>query len=112
MIDEAHTAKADALKGILEKASTADFRFGFTGTLDGIEYNRLIIEGLCGPVYRAVKTKELMDAGRVSELLIRCMVLKYGDKIRKQVNGLKFNQDFFAGYSPEPALLNRQKFSL
>lgn len=91
--DEAHQCKAESIKGIFEKSISTKYRFGFTGTLDGLQYNKLIIEGLCGPVYKTVSTKELMDREIVSELKIKCMKLNYDKDICKTVSKLSFQEE-------------------
>ena len=83
IVDEAHTAKAESLKGIFEKSSETKYRFGLTGTLDDVEVNRLVIEGLTGKVHHVTTTKELMDKKIVSQLKINCAVLRYDNDIRK-----------------------------
>ena len=93
IVDEAHEAKADSLKGICQKAIHAPFRFGFTGTLDDLKYHRLIIEGLCGPVFRTTNTKHLMDNKIVSELNINCLVLKYNDEVRNNNKKFKYQDE-------------------
>ena len=48
--DEAHLFKAKSLTSILTKMDGCRYRFGFTGTLDGTQTHRLVLEGLFGPV--------------------------------------------------------------
>ena len=81
--DEAHGCKADQLVGILERAKNCVYRHGFTGTLDETECHRLVIEGLTGKAVVVSRTKDLMERGIVSELTIKCMVLKYSDQVRE-----------------------------
>ncbi len=75
--DEAHNFKADSLKRIMEQLYNCEYRIATTGTLDGTKTNQIVIEGLFGPIKQVVKTKELMDSGTISQLLIRNIVLKY-----------------------------------
>ena len=77
IVDECHTAKAKSLVSIISKMCDAKYRFGFTGTLDGIEVNKLVLEGLFGPSYKVTKTDELMRQGHLSQLDIQCIVLKH-----------------------------------
>jgi superfamily II DNA or RNA helicase len=84
--DEAHLFKAKSLTSILGKLDKCKYRFGFTGTLDGTETHKLVLEGLFGPVRNVITTKELMDQGHVSDLKIKAIVLKYRDEIRKAVS--------------------------
>jgi len=53
--DEAHLYKAKSLTSILNKCHNANFRVGLTGTLDGLQCNQLVLEGLFGPVERSTE---------------------------------------------------------
>jgi len=77
IVDECHTAKAKSLVSILSKMCDAKYRFGFTGTLDGIEVNKLVLEGLFGPSYKIIRTDELMKKGHVATLDINILLLKH-----------------------------------
>jgi superfamily II DNA or RNA helicase len=81
IVDETHQAKAKSLTNILEKMISTEYRFGTTGTLDGEQTNRLIIEGLLGPIFRIVTTSELMEDNVLSSLKIRALVLQHDDEI-------------------------------
>lgn len=107
IVDEAHGCKAEGLKGILEKATETKYRIGLTGTLDGLEFNRLVIEGLCGPVSVVAKTNDLVKRKIVSELSIQCCVLKYSDAIRKQNRSFTYQeeQSFIVNYAPRNKLI-------
>ena len=85
--DEAHGAKATSLIQILSSLSNCQYRFGTTGTLDGEPLNETTIEGLFGPKYKAVTTKQLMEEGHVSKLKIKCIVLKYPEEVCKIIHG-------------------------
>ena len=78
--DEAHMFKAKSLTGIMTKLQSCKYRFGFTGTLDGTETHRLILEGLFGTVEQVVTTKELMDKKTLANLKINCITLKHPEK--------------------------------
>jgi len=84
--DEAHLFKAKSLTTIMTKMPNCKYRYGFTGTLDGTETNRLVLEGLFGPTRRVTTTAELMNKGTVAQLLIKALVLKYTDEDRKLVS--------------------------
>ena len=77
--DEAHLFKAKSLTGIMTKLHSCKHRFGFTGTLDGTETHRLVLEGLFGPVEKVTTTKELMDKKSLADLKIKCLVLKHSN---------------------------------
>ncbi len=75
--DEAHMFKAKSLTGIMTKLHRCKYRFGFTGTLDGTQTHRLVLEGLFGPVEKVISTKELMDKKSLAKLKIKCIILKH-----------------------------------
>ena len=75
--DEAHLFKSKSLISIMSKLHHAKYRFGFTGTLDGTQTHKWVLEGLFGPSYKVTKTAELMKTGHVSQLDINCIVLKH-----------------------------------
>ena len=84
--DEAHQFKAKSLTTIMEKLDTVSHRIGTTGTLDNKKIHQLVLEGVFGPVHRVTTTKALIDSGRLSNLNITCIVLKYSEEIRKERN--------------------------
>ena len=75
--DEAHLFKSKSLIQIMTKLHHAKYRFGFTGTLDGTQTHKWVLEGLFGPSYKVTKTDELMKKGYLSQLDIQCLVLKH-----------------------------------
>jgi len=78
--DEAHLFKSKSLVSIMTKLHHAKYRFGFTGTLDGTQTHKWVLEGLFGPSYKVTKTDELMKQGHLSQLDIQCLVLKHPPK--------------------------------
>ena len=83
--DEAHLFKAKSLTDIMAKSGEVRYRFGLTGTLDGTQTHRLVLEGLFGQVKKIISTKELIDRGTLAELEIDCIVLKHTDEEAKRV---------------------------
>ena len=75
--DEAHLFKSKSLISIITKLHHAKYRFGFTGTLDGTQTHKWVLEGLFGPSYKVTKTDELMKQGHLAQLDIQCIVLKH-----------------------------------
>jgi hypothetical protein len=98
--DECHTFKAKSLIGIMTKLHNAKYRFGFTGTLDGTQTHKWILEGLFGPSYKVTRTDELMEQGFLSKLDIQCIILKhppqnfqtYEDEIQYLISNEKRNK--------------------
>jgi superfamily II DNA or RNA helicase len=75
--DEAHQFKSKSLVGIMTKLKDTKYRYGFTGTLDGSQTHKWVLEGLFGPSYKITQTKELIDKGHLSKLDIRILLLKH-----------------------------------
>ena len=63
----------------MEKLRDAKYRIGTTGTLDGTQTHKLVLEGLFGPVHRVTTTKELMDSNALAQLSIDVLLMKYND---------------------------------
>jgi len=78
--DEAHLFKSKSLVSIMTKMNDAKYRYGFTGTLDGSQTHKWVLEGLFGPSYKVTQTKELIDKGHLSKLQIRVLILKHEDQ--------------------------------
>jgi superfamily II DNA or RNA helicase len=91
--DEAHQFKATSLTKIMTKLDECVWRFGLTGTLDGTQTNRLVLEGLFGPVMKVVQTKELIEQGTLSEFRIKALVLKYPDGTCKQMKQSNYQDE-------------------
>ena len=97
--DEAHLFKSKSLIEIMNKLHHAKYRFGFTGTLDGTQTHKWVLEGLFGPSYKVTQTAELMKQGHLSQLDIMCIVLKhspqnfesYEDEVQYIINHEKRN---------------------
>ena len=91
--DEAHLFKAKSLTDIMTKLTDCKYRFGFTGTLDGTETHKLVLEGLFGQVKSFIKTKELIEAGTVANLKIKILVLKYSEETCNANKNLNFQDE-------------------
>ena len=100
--DEAHLFKAQSLTRILTKLENCQYRYGFTGTLDETKTHRLVLEGLFGPVMRAVQTKELIENKTLADFRIKCLVLKYPDNLRKEIAKSKYQDEMEFLISSKP----------
>ena len=83
--DEAHLFKAKSLTSILSKLDNCRYRFGFTGTLDGTQTHKLVLEGLFGPVRKVTTTAELIEQKHLADFKIKAIVLSYPDGVRKMI---------------------------
>lgn len=91
--DEAHQFKAKSLTTILSGCVNAKYRIGTTGTLDGTQTHRLVLEGLFGPVYKATSTAELIEKGQLASFKIKCLILKYPELTCKMSKDWDYNTE-------------------
>jgi len=105
--DEAHTYKADVVLKVMEQFTMTEYRTGTTGTIDDTKINALVLQGLMGPIHKVISTKELMDAGQVVQLKIKCLALGYPEHIRKTYKGMSYKEEiqFLISYEPRNKLL-------
>ena len=92
-VDEAHLAKAKSLTGIMTKLHECKYRIGTTGTLDGTEVHRLVLEGLFNVHEQVTTTSELIERKELSNLHIRCLVLEHTLSNRKLMKGKTYQQE-------------------
>ena len=78
--DEAHQFKAKSLTSIMTKLYQAKDRVGFTGTLDGTQTHKWVLEGLFGPVDKIVKTEQLINEGYLAKFKINVLILKHPEQ--------------------------------
>ena len=98
--DEAHQFKSASLVKIMTKLHQAKYRYGFTGTLDGTQTHKLVLEGLFGPSYKTIKTHELMEKGYLAKLNAKIILLQhnpicfdtYEDEIQYLISNEKRNK--------------------
>ena len=91
--DEAHLFKAKSLTSIMSKLNLCRYRFGFTGTLDGTQTNKLVLEGLFGPVRKVTTTAELIDQKHLTNFEIKAIILKYPDEICQQLRNADYQAE-------------------
>lgn len=93
IVDEVHGAASKELSSIMESSSNAYIRYGFTGTLQDTKCHKLVILGHFGAEKKVIETKELMDKGFISQLMINCIVFEYTEEsaieLRKKITAAK-----------------------
>ena len=114
VVKNCHGCKATSLIQILSSLENCKYRFGTTGTLDGQPLNEATIEGLFGPKYKSISTKELMDQGYVAKLKIKCIILKYNSDVAKSVRGKTYQEeiDFLVNNESRNKFIKRLTLSL
>jgi superfamily II DNA or RNA helicase len=91
--DEAHLFKAKSLTSIMSKLNNCRYRFGFTGTLDGTQTHKLVLEGLFGPVRKVTTTAELIYQEHLTNFQIKAIILKYPDSARQQLKSADYQAE-------------------
>jgi len=92
-VDEVHTAKAECLRGIMEKSTRIKFRIGLTGTIQDTKTDKLVIEGLFGPIVTVTTNRELIDKGHSADISIKTILLKYPDEIKRLMKRATYDQE-------------------
>ena len=91
--DEAHLFKSKSLTEIMTKLTDCKYRIGLTGTLDGAHTHKLVLEGLFGAVNKVTTTKKLMDKNQLSNLVVRCLILKHTEANCKIISKGKYQDE-------------------
>ena len=91
--DEAHLFKSKSLTTIMTKLHLCKYRFGLTGTLDGMQTHRLVLEGLFGSLNKVITTKELIDKKTLAEFKIKSLVLTYPEHECKIVKDMNYQDE-------------------
>ena len=91
--DEAHLFKSKSLTEIMTKLTDCKYRIGLTGTLDGAHTHKLVLEGLFGAVNKVTTTKKLIDKKQLSNLAVRCLILKHSEANSKIVSSGKYQDE-------------------
>ena len=112
--DEAHLFKAASLTTIMKNLSNCRYRFGFTGTLDGSQTHKLVLEGLFGTVKKVTTTSELINRNYLSQFKIKAVVLDYDEETRQLMKKATYHDemDFIVNYAPRNKFLCNLALSL
>jgi superfamily II DNA or RNA helicase len=78
----------------MNKCVNAPYRIGTTGTLDGTQTHKLVLEGVFGPVHKVTTTKKLMEDKQLADLKIVCCTLNYTkDEERKFITKCTYQEE-------------------
>ena len=91
--DEVHLFTAKSLQSIMQKLDNCKYRFGTTGTLDGAKTNRMVLEGLFGPIKKVTTTSELIESKHLSDFKIKILLLQYPDATRQLIKAADYQQE-------------------
>ena len=112
--DEAHGFKSKSLTSIMTKCVNAEYRIGTTGTLDGTQTHKLVLEGLFGKVYKVITTKKLIDRKQLASFRVDIIILKYPDVICEQFRKIKYvdELEFIVGHEKRNKYIRNLVLSL
>ncbi len=91
--DEAHLFKAKSLVTVMTNMPHVAYRIGMTGTLDGMEVNQLVLEGLFGRVEKITDTASLMARGDIALLKIKILLLKHPPEEAKRLIDCEYHEE-------------------
>jgi superfamily II DNA or RNA helicase len=91
--DEAHQFRSAVVSKTIEAFVNTEWRTGTSGTLDGTNLNELTLTGLLGPVYQVVTAKQMMDAGQVTPVQIKILLLKHPEHICAALKGMDYKEE-------------------
>tara|TARA_B100000965_G_scaffold177913_1_gene148461 strand:- start:626 stop:1378 length:753 start_codon:yes stop_codon:yes gene_type:complete len=86
----------------MTKLIDCKYRIGLTGTLDGAHTHKLVLEGLFGAVNKVTSTKKLIDKKQLSNLAVRCLILKHSEANAKMVASGKYQDEIDHLVSSKP----------
>ena len=112
--DEAHGFKSKSLTSIMTKCVNAEYRIGTTGTLDGTQTHKLVLEGLFGKIYKVTTTAKLIDRKQLASFRIDIIVLKYPDDVCHQFRKIKYADEleFIVGHEKRNKYIRNLVLSL
>lgn len=98
--DETHLASAKSITNIMNNATNAYQRVGMTGTLKAEKIHPILVMSLFGPIKRVVTTKQLIDAGRATEVHINMLQYNYTEEEREYVSQCSYQKEieFLVGH--------------
>ena len=107
--DEVHLFKAKSLSTMMDKCTEAKYRFGLTGTLDGTETNKLVLEGLFGPTFTVTSTVKLQKSKQLADLDISILLLRYHSDACNMIKDMKYQDelDYIVQYEPRNKFISK-----
>ena len=112
--DEVHGFKSKSLSSIMNKSYNAEYRFGTTGTLDGTQVHKLVLEGLFGPVHRVTTTATLQEKKQLASLDIDIILLEHLKEDGDRLHGCTYQEeiDFLVSHNKRNNFIRNLALSL
>ena len=93
ILDEAHLAKGQSLQKMSEKMVNAQYKIGMTGTLDGTQVHRLVVEGCTGRAVEITTNKKMMDQGKTTPIKINYLYFDYPKDESMRIKSFKYQDE-------------------
>ena len=94
IVDEAHGAKADELRRVVNQCVNADWKLGVSGTIPDSGLDAALIEGSLGRREEIVRSKELIAKGILTPVEIHSLMLPYDMDLRPFVCRQDYRSEF------------------
>ena len=91
--DETHLASGASITAIMNNCVNAYQRVGMTGTLKNEKIHPILVMSLFGHIKRVVTSKQLIDAGRATELAVKMFQLDYDKEERDYISKCKYQDE-------------------
>lgn len=98
--DETHLSSGKSITHIMNSSTNAYQRVGMTGTLKAEKVHPILVMSLFGPIRRVVTTRQLINAGRATDVNIKMFQLNYPNIEREYISQCKYQQEieFLVGH--------------
>ena len=98
----------------MTKCVNAKYRIGTTGTLDGTQTHKLVLEGLFGRVYTVTTTKKLIDKKELAAFSIKILLLQYPKDVCSAMRKSKYMDEleFLVGHQQRNKYIKNLVLSL
>ena len=83
IVDECHGTKANVVSRLLKQCLGADYKIGTTGTLPTETADQLMINGVLGNVIYELKSKQLIELGYLTKIVVASIFIKYPEEFIK-----------------------------
>ena len=93
LVSNCHQFKSAVVSKTVEAFVNTEWRTGTSGTLDGAQVNETTLSGLLGPVYQVITAKQMMDAGQVTPVQIKVLLLKHPEHMCKALKGMDYKEE-------------------
>ena len=84
IVDECHGGKANVVSKLIKYCTEAEYKIGTTGTLPTDISEQLQINAVLGNIIFTLKSKELIDLGYLTKIVVASIFLKYPEEFIKQ----------------------------